>query len=69
MLSYSRGPNEPLWEKTIGQVLDQTAECSGDCLALVSRNQSKRYSWRELREPARKCRRVESHSRSIPIDR
>ena len=50
MLSYSRGPNEPLWEKTIGQVLDQTAECSGDCLALVSRNQSKRYSWRELRE-------------------
>jgi fatty-acyl-CoA synthase len=50
MLSYSRGPNEPLWEKTIGQVLDQTAEHSGDCLALVSRHQSKRYSWRELRE-------------------
>jgi len=29
MLSYSRGPNEPLWEKTVGQVLEQTAEHSG----------------------------------------
>jgi fatty-acyl-CoA synthase len=52
MLSYSRGPNEPLWEKTIGQVLDQAVERWGDCLALVSRHQSKRYSWRELRELA-----------------
>ena len=30
MLSYSRGPDEPLWEKTIGQVLDQTVERWGD---------------------------------------
>ncbi|MGA9494221.1 MAG: AMP-binding protein, partial [Terriglobales bacterium] len=52
MLSYSRGPNDPLWEKTIGQVLDQTVEHSGDCLALVSRHQSKQYNWRELRELA-----------------
>ena len=52
MLSYSRGPDQPLWEKTIGQVLDQTVERSGDCLALVSRHQSKRYTWRELRELA-----------------
>src|ERR1035441_376112 len=52
MLSYSRGPDEPLWEKTIGQVLDQTVEHSGDCLALVSLHQSKRYNWRELRELA-----------------
>src|ERR1022692_3508102 len=52
MLSYSRGPDEPLWEKTIGQVLDQTVERWGDCLALVSRHQSKRYRWRELRELA-----------------
>jgi len=52
MLSYSRGPEEPLWEKTIGQVLDQTVERSGDSLALVSRHQSKRYSWRELRDLA-----------------
>jgi fatty-acyl-CoA synthase len=52
MLSYSRGPDEPLWEKTIGQVLDQTVERAGDCLALVSRHQSKRYTWRELRDLA-----------------
>ena len=49
MLSYSRGPDQPLWEKTIGQVLDQTVERSGDCLALLSCHQSKRYTWRELR--------------------
>src|SRR5690242_7012142 len=52
MLSYSSGPDQPLWEKTIGQVLDQTVECSGDCLALVSLHQSKRCTWRDLRELA-----------------
>ena len=52
MLSYWSGPDEPLWEKTIGQVLDQTVEHSGDCLALVSRHQSKQYNWCELRELA-----------------
>ncbi len=52
MLSYSRGPDQPLWEKTIGQVLDQTVERCGDCLALVSCHQSKRYTWRELRDLA-----------------
>ncbi|HYM78935.1 MAG TPA: AMP-binding protein [Candidatus Dormibacteraeota bacterium] len=52
MLSYWSGPDEPLWEKTIGQVLDQTVEHSGDCLALVSRHQSKRYKWHELRDLA-----------------
>jgi fatty-acyl-CoA synthase len=49
MLSYSRGPDEPLWEKTIGQILDRAVERWGDCLGLVSRHQSKRYSWLELR--------------------
>ncbi|MGH9539319.1 MAG: AMP-binding protein [Terriglobales bacterium] len=52
MLSYSRGPDQPLWEKTIGQVLDQTVERCGDCLALVSCHQSKRCTWHELRELA-----------------
>jgi len=52
MLSYSRGPDCPLWEKTIGEVLDHTVERWGDSLALVSRHQSKRHSWRELRELA-----------------
>ena len=52
MLSYSRGPEEELWELTIGQVLDRGVERWGDSLALVSCHQSKRYTWRELREAA-----------------
>src|SRR3974390_1807026 len=52
MLSYSRGPDEPLWELTLGQVFDRTVERCGDSLALVSCHQSKRYTWRELRDTA-----------------
>jgi fatty-acyl-CoA synthase len=50
MLSYSRGPDQELWELTIGQVLDRGVERWGDSLALVSCHQSKRYTWRELRD-------------------
>jgi len=52
MLSYSRGPDQALWELTIGQVLDRGVERWGDSLALVSCHQSKRYTWRELRDAA-----------------
>jgi fatty-acyl-CoA synthase len=52
MLSYSRGPDEELWNLTIGQVLDRAVERWGDSLALVSCHQSKRYTWRELRDAA-----------------
>ncbi len=52
MLSYSRGPQEELWELTIGQVLDRGVERWGDSLALVSCHQSKRYTWRQLRDAA-----------------
>jgi|HubBroStandDraft_6_1064221.scaffolds.fasta_scaffold06132_4 fatty-acyl-CoA synthase len=52
MLSYSRGPDLPLWEKTIGQVLDDTVERCGDSLALISHHQSKRLTWLELRDLA-----------------
>lgn len=52
MLSYSRGPEEELWELTIGQVLDRGVERWGDSLALVSCHQSKRYTWRQLRDAA-----------------
>lgn len=52
MLSYSRGPDEELWELTIGQVLDWTVERWGDDLALVSSHQAKRYTWREMRAAA-----------------
>src|SRR5215469_11563569 len=51
-LSYSRGPEQPLWEMTIGQVLERAVERWGDRLALVSRHQSQRYTWRELRDLA-----------------
>ena len=30
MLSYWRGPDQPLWEKTIGQMLDAAVEQWGD---------------------------------------
>src|SRR5215470_14842144 len=49
MLSYWQGPEEPLWELTIGQVLDRAVERWGDRLAIVSCHQAKRYTWRELR--------------------
>ena len=52
MLSYSRGLDEPLWEKTIGQILDRTVERYGDSLALLSHHQRKSVSWRELRDLA-----------------
>jgi fatty-acyl-CoA synthase len=52
MLSYSRGPDEELWELTIGEVLDRGVERWGDSLALVSCHQSKRYTWSELRDAA-----------------
>ena len=52
MLSYSRGPEGELWELTIAQVLDRAVERWGDSLALVSCHQSKRYTWRQLRDAA-----------------
>ncbi|HKS75345.1 MAG TPA: AMP-binding protein [Terriglobales bacterium] len=52
MLSYSRGPTEPLCEYTIGEVIDRTVSRCGDRLALVSCHQSQRYTWRELCEVA-----------------
>jgi fatty-acyl-CoA synthase len=52
MLSHSRGPEQELWELTIGQVLDRTVERCGDSVALISCHQSKRYTWHELRDAA-----------------
>jgi fatty-acyl-CoA synthase len=52
MLSYSRGPDQQLWQFTISQVLDRAVEAWGDRPALISCHQSKRYTWRELREAA-----------------
>lgn len=52
MLSYSRGPDQELWDLTIGQVLDRAVERWGDCLGLVSCHQSQRYTWSEVRAAA-----------------
>jgi fatty-acyl-CoA synthase len=48
MLSYSRGPELPLIEATIGVTLRQTAALYPDREALVVRHQRRRYTWRQL---------------------
>ncbi|MGH9503638.1 MAG: AMP-binding protein [Terriglobales bacterium] len=52
MLSYSQGPDDQLWEFTIGQALDRAVERWGGSEALVSCHQSQRYTWRQLRDAA-----------------
>ncbi len=50
MLSYSCGPAIPVLEKTIGQVLDDTAAQFPDSDALISRHQGIRVTWRQLQD-------------------
>ena len=50
MLSYARGPAEPLLEKTIGQVLADTVTRVPDHDAIVVRHQKVRRTWRENQE-------------------
>lgn len=50
MLSYSRGPDFPLLDITIGEQLRQTAERTGDSLAIIACHQSRRITWAELDE-------------------
>ena len=52
MLSYSRGPELPLLDKTIGEQLAHVAGRWPDGLALVSRHQNKRLTWGELLDAA-----------------
>lgn len=47
-LSYSRGPDRPLLELTIGGLLERTANRFPDRLAVASRHQGKRLTWAEL---------------------
>ena len=47
-LSYTRGPDRPLLELTIGGLLERTASRFPDRLAVASRHQSKRMTWAEL---------------------
>jgi fatty-acyl-CoA synthase len=46
--SYTRGPNRPLLELTVGDLLRRTAARFPDRLAVASRHQGKRMSWAEL---------------------
>ncbi len=47
-VSYARGPNRPLLELTIGDLLHRTAERFPDRLAVASCHQQKRLTWAEL---------------------
>src|SRR5450631_2402068 len=51
-LSYSRGPDLPLLELTVGGLLDRTANLYPDRPAVASRHQHKRMTWAELSEAA-----------------
>ncbi len=46
--SYARGPERPLLEMTIGDLLKRTADRFPDRLAVASRHQEKRLTWAEL---------------------
>ena len=48
MLSYSRGPDYPLLEITIGEQLRRTADRVGDSLALSTCHQSRGLTWAQL---------------------
>jgi len=50
MLSYARGVEEPILEKTIHQVLDEAAERLPDQEAVVSRHQGVRLTYRQLQQ-------------------
>ncbi|HEY3628877.1 MAG TPA: AMP-binding protein [Terracidiphilus sp.] len=51
-LSHSHGPDRPLLELTIGDLLARTAGRYPDRLAVASRHQSRRMTWAELSDAA-----------------
>jgi fatty-acyl-CoA synthase len=51
-LSYARGPERPLLELTIGDLLHRTAERFPDRLAVASLHQGQRLTWAELSDEA-----------------
>ena len=51
-LSYDRGPERPLLDLTIGDLLKRTADRYPDRLAVASRHQEKRLTWAGLSEAA-----------------
>src|SRR5262249_45705390 len=57
MLSYARGPDTPILERTIGQVFAETTAAYPDREALVVLHQNVRLSYRELYELAERTAR------------
>jgi len=51
-LSYARGPDRPLLELTIGELLARTADRFPERLAVASLHQDERLTWAELSEEA-----------------
>jgi len=47
-VSYAQGPNRPLLELTVGDLLRRTANRHPERLAVASRHQGKRMTWAEL---------------------
>jgi len=47
-VSYAQGPNRPLLELTVGDLLRRTADHYPERLAVASRHQGKRMTWAEL---------------------
>jgi fatty-acyl-CoA synthase len=52
MLSYAKGPDVPLLDRTTGEQLESRARQFPDHLALISRHQGKRLTWAELLDAA-----------------
>ncbi|MBV9082043.1 MAG: AMP-binding protein, partial [Acidobacteriaceae bacterium] len=52
MLSYGRGPEIELLNRSTGEQLEATARRWPDGLALVSRHQNRRFTWAELLDTA-----------------
>ena len=48
MLSYSRGPEAPLIEKTIGRIFLETTDLNSDRVALISVHQNVRLTYPQL---------------------
>jgi fatty-acyl-CoA synthase len=69
MLSYARGPDAPILEKTISQVLAETAAENAEREALVVCHQKVRFTWRELAEEAERVVRGLSGLGLKPEDR
>jgi len=47
-LSYTKGPEAPLWEMTLADALARTTARFPDRMALIVRHQNLRYTWREF---------------------